>query len=217
MQKMRANSVDMLNGPLLPNIWVFSLPLMLTNLLQMLFQAADTVVVGRFAGQQALAAVGATGSLCFLLIALFNGLSMGSNVLIARYIGAGNHEKIEKSVHTSIAMSIYCGLFLVVAGFFLSRPMLELMSTPSDIIDMSELYMRIYFVSAFFGLIYTFGSSILRSKGDTKRPLFFLFVSGMTNVVLNLVFVIVFHMSVAGSGCPSGVHHPDEGAGRHPS
>ena len=109
---------------------------------------ADTVVVGRFAGQQALAAVGATGSLCFLLIALFNGLSMGSNVLIARYIGAGNHEKIEKSVHTSIAMSIYCGLFLVVAGFFLSRPMLELMSTPSDIIDMSELYMRIYFVSA---------------------------------------------------------------------
>ena len=95
MQKMRANSVDMLNGPLLPNIWVFSLPLMLTNLLQMLFQAADTVVVGRFAGQQALAAVGATGSLCFLLIALFNGLSMGSNVLIARYIGAGNHEKIE--------------------------------------------------------------------------------------------------------------------------
>lgn len=198
MQKMRANSVDMLNGPLLPNIWVFSLPLMLTNLLQMLFQAADTVVVGRFAGQQALAAVGATGSLCFLLIALFNGLSMGSNVLIARYIGAGNHEKIEKSVHTSIAMSIYCGLFLVVAGFFLSRPMLELMSTPSDIIDMSELYMRIYFVSAFFGLIYTFGSSILRSKGDTKRPLFFLFVSGMTNVVLNLVFVIVFQMSVAG-------------------
>lgn len=198
MQKMRANSVDMLNGPLLPSIWVFSLPLMLTNLLQMLFQAADTVVVGRFAGQQALAAVGATGSLCFLLIALFNGLSMGSNVLIARYIGAGNHEKIEKSVHTSIAMSIYCGLFLVVAGFFLSRPMLELMSTPSDIIDMSELYMRIYFVSAFFGLIYTFGSSILRSKGDTKRPLFFLFVSGMTNVVLNLVFVIVFQMSVAG-------------------
>ena len=198
MQKMRANSVDMLNGPLLPNIWAFAVPLMLTNLLQMLFQAADTVVVGRFAGQQALAAVGATGSLCFLLIALFNGLSMGSNVLIARYIGAGNHEKIEKSVHTSIAMSIYCGLFLVVVGFFMSRPMLELMSTPSDIIDMSELYMRIYFVSAFFGLIYTFGSSILRSKGDTKRPLFFLFVSGMTNVVLNLVFVIVFHMSVAG-------------------
>ena len=197
MQKIRSNSVDMLNGPLLPNIWAFSVPLMLTNLLQMLFQAADTVVVGRFAGQQALAAVGATGSLCFLLIALFNGLSMGSNVLIARYIGAGNYEKIEKSVHTSIAMSLYCGLFLVVVGFFMSRPMLELMSTPSDIIDMSELYMRIYFVSAFFGLIYTFGSSILRSKGDTRRPLFFLFASGTVNV-LNLLFVIVFQMSVAG-------------------
>lgn len=198
MQKIRSNSVDMLNGPLLPNIWAFSVPLMLTNLLQMLFQAADTVVVGRFAGQQALAAVGATGSLCFLLIALFNGLSMGSNVLIARYIGAGNYEKIEKSVHTSIAMSLYCGLFLVVVGFFMSRPMLELMSTPSDIIEMSELYMRIYFVSAFFGLIYTFGSSILRSKGDTRRPLFFLFASGTVNVILNLLFVIVFQMSVAG-------------------
>lgn len=198
MPSLRTRSVDMVNGPLLPSIWAFSVPLMLTNLLQMLFNAADTVVVGRFAGQQALAAVGATGSLCFLLVALFNGLSVGSNVLIARYLGAGDHDKIEKSVHTSMTMAMVSGLFLTVVGYFASRPMLQLMATPSDIIGLSELYMRIYFVGTFFMLIYNFGASILRSKGDTKRPLYFLCISGVTNAVLNLLFVVVFHMSVAG-------------------
>ncbi|MBP1581130.1 MAG: oligosaccharide flippase family protein, partial [Oscillospiraceae bacterium] len=128
MPSLRTRSVDMVNGPLLPSIWAFSVPLMLTNLLQMLFNAADTVVVGRFAGQQALAAVGATGSLCFLLVALFNGLSVGSNVLIARYLGAGDHDKIEKSVHTSMTMAMVSGLFLTVVGYFASRPMLQLMA-----------------------------------------------------------------------------------------
>ncbi len=198
MARFRSQSVDMVNGSLLKNIWAFSVPLMLTNLLQMLFNAADTIVVGRFAGQQALAAVGATGSLCFLLIALFNGLSVGSNVLIARYLGAGDYDKIEKSVHTSMTMAMISGVFLTVVGFFASRPMLRLMSTPEDIIGMSELYMRLYFVGTFFMLIYNFGASILRSKGDTKRPLFFLFVSGLTNVILNIIFVVVFQMSVAG-------------------
>lgn len=194
----RTKSINMVDGPLLPNIWAFSVPLMITNLLQMLFNATDTVVVGRFAGEQALAAVGATGSLCFLLISLFNGLSVGSNVLIARYLGAGDYDKIEKSVHTSMAMAIISGLFIVVSGFFMSRPMLQLMSTPSDIIGLSELYMRIYFVGTFFGLIYNFGASILRAKGDTKRPLYFLAISGVTNLVLNLLFVVFFKMSVAG-------------------
>lgn len=198
MPKAKSQTVDMLNGSLVENIWTFSVPLMLTNFLQMLFNTADTVVVGRFAGQQALAAVGATGSLCFLLVGLFNGLSVGSNVIIARYLGANRKENIEKAVHTSIAMSVVSGLVLAVAGFFMSKPMLRLMSTPSDIIDMSTLYMRIYFVGTFFGLVYNFGSSILRAKGDTKRPLYFLCISGLTNVVLNLVFVIVFKMSVAG-------------------
>ena len=198
MSNLRSQTVDMVNGPLLKNVWIFAVPLMLTNLLQMLFNAADTVVVGRFAGEQALAAVGATGSICFLLISLFNGLSIGSNVLIARYLGANDHEKIEKSVHTSITMAAVSGLFLAVLGFFLSKPLLNMMSTPSDIINLSELYMRIYFVGTFFGLIYNFGASILRAKGDTKRPLYFLFISGVTNMVLNLLFVVVFKMSVAG-------------------
>ena len=191
-------TVDMVNGPLLKNIWLFAVPLMLTNFLQMLFNAADTIVVGRFAGQQALAAVGATGSLCFLLVAIFNGLSMGSNVLIARYLGAGDEKNVAGAVHTAVTMSALSGLLLTVLGFFLSRPLLQLMSTPADIIEMSTLYMRIYFVGTFFGLIYNFGASILRAKGDTKRPLYFLFASGLTNVVLNVVFVVCFHMSVAG-------------------
>lgn len=194
----RSASIDMVNGPLLKNIWAFAIPLMLTNLLQMLFNAADTVVVGRFAGQQALAAVGATGSLCFLLISLFNGLSVGSNVLIARYIGANSYDDVEKSVHTTMAMAIVCGVFLAIMGFFVSRPMLRMMATPSDIIGLSELYMRIYFVGTFFSLIYNFGASILRAKGDTRRPLYFLCISGVVNALLNLLFVIVFKLSVAG-------------------
>ncbi|MBR5252123.1 MAG: MATE family efflux transporter [Oscillospiraceae bacterium] len=198
MSQTKQKNLDMLGGSLVGNIWAFAVPLMLTNLLQMLFNAADTIVVGRFAGQQALAAVGATGSLCFLLVGLFNGLAVGSNVIIARYIGANRQENIQKAVHTSIAMAVVCGVVLAVVGFFISKPMLRLMSTPADIIDMSTLYMRIYFVGTFFGLVYNFGASILRSKGDTKRPLYFLCVSGITNVVLNLVFVVFLHMSVAG-------------------
>ena len=198
MSKREKQTIDMTGGHLARNIWAFSVPLMLTNFLQMLFNTADTVVVGRFAGQQALAAVGATGSLCFLLVGLFNGLSVGSNVIIARYLGANRQENIEKAVHTSIAMSLVSGVVLAVAGFFMSQPMLKLMSTPGDIIDMSTLYMRIYFIGTFFGIVYNFGASILRAKGDTKRPLYFLCISGLTNVVLNLVFVVVFEMSVAG-------------------
>jgi len=198
MSAKNARTVDMTGDNLLKNIWMFSVPLILTNFLQMMFNAADTVVVGRFAGQQALAAVGATGSLCFLLISLFNGLSVGSNVIIARYIGANRSESISKAVHTSVAMSIASGLFLSVLGFFISKPMLRLMSTPADIIDMSTLYMRLYFVGTFFGIVYNFASSVLRAKGDTKRPLYFLCISGITNVVLNLVFVAFFKMGVAG-------------------
>lgn len=207
MAIQRLQTADMVHGPLLKNIWVFAVPLMLTNFLQMLFNAADTVIVGRFAGQQALAAVGATGSLCFLLISLFNGLSMGSNVLIARYLGAEDQRNVERAVHTAITMSALCGALLMVLGYFLSRPMLELMSTPADIIDLSELYMRIYFVGTFFSLIYNFGASILRAKGDTKRPLYFLSISGATNVLLNLLFVIVFKMSVAGVAIATAISH----------
>lgn len=207
MSNRKVQSADMVNGPLLKNIWVFAVPLMLTNFLQMLFNAADTVIVGRFAGQQALAAVGATGSLCFLLVALFNGLSMGSNVLIARYLGANDERNVERAVHTAVSMSALSGLLLMVLGYFLSRPLLQLMSTPPDIIDLSVLYMRIYFVGTFFSLIYNFGASILRAKGDTKRPLYFLSFSGVANVLLNMLFVIVFHMSVAGVALATAIAH----------
>ena len=198
MASNNARTMDMVHGPLVKNLWAFSVPIMITTLLQMFFNAADAIVVGRFAGEQALAAVGATGSLCFLVVGLFNGLSVGSNVLIARLIGAQDHENIGKSVHTSMAMAMVSGAFLTVVGFFMSRPMLKLMDTPADIIDGSTLYMRVYFIGTFFMMIYNFGSAILRAKGDTKRPLIFLFVSGGINVVLNAVFVIWLHWDVAG-------------------
>ena len=207
MSKQKVQTADMIHGPLFKNVWAFAVPLMLTNFLQMLFNAADTVIVGRFAGQQALAAVGATGSLCFLLIALFNGLSMGSNVVIARYLGANDERNVERAVHTAVAMSAVSGLLLFVVGYVICRPLLQLMSTPDDIIDLSVLYMRIYFVGTFFSLIYNFGASILRAKGDTKRPLYFLSISGVLNVLLNMLFVIGLKMSVAGVATATAIAH----------
>lgn len=198
MSRSSSKTMDMVNGPLLKNVLLFSLPMMATSFLQILFNAMDTIIVGKFAGEVALAAVGATGSLCFLLTALFNGLSVGSNVIIATLLGSNDHEKIQKAVHTSISMATAGGILLACLGFFLSKPLLTLMSTPSDIIDLSVLYMRLYFCGSIFMLVYNFGASILRSKGDTKKPLYFLCISGVMNVVLNLVFVVFFHMSVAG-------------------
>ncbi|MBR3167200.1 MAG: MATE family efflux transporter [Erysipelotrichaceae bacterium] len=190
--------MDMVNGPLLKNIILFSIPLMLSNFLQLLFNAADTIIVGKFAGENALAAVGATGSLCFLLTSLFSGLSVGSNVVIANAYGARDDDQIRRAVHTSIWLGIFCGLFLMATGFFLSRPMLQLMSTPENIIGGSTLYMRIYFAGVVALLIYNFGSAVLRSKGDTRRPLYFMMISGILNVLLNLLFVIAFKWDVAG-------------------
>ena len=198
MRMKSSRTMDMVNGPLLKNIFLFSVPLMLTNFLQMMFNAADTVIVGKFAGQQALAAVGATGSICFLLMSIFNGLSMGSNVIIAQLLGSQNMERVEKAVHTAMAMAGASGAVLAVVGSILAKPLLTLMDTPADIIDLSTLYMRIYFCGVFFMMIYNFGASILRSKGDTQRPLYFLAFSGALNVTLNVVFVVAFKMSVAG-------------------
>ena len=196
--KKTQRSMDMVNGPLLKNIFIFSIPLMITNFLQMLFNTADTIVVGKFAGQEALAAVGATASIVFLLTSLFNGLSIGSNVVIAKLIGSQDEEGVSKAVHTSMCIAIIGGLLLIVIGFFCSKYFLSWMSTPSDIIDLSSLYMKIYFAGVLFLLVYNFGASVLRSKGDTQRPLYFLMISGVLNVALNLLFVIVFKWSVAG-------------------
>lgn len=188
----------MCRGPLLGKIMVFALPLMLSGILQLLFNAADIVVVGRFAGSQALAAVGSTGALINLIINVFIGLSIGTNVLVARYYGAGEREQVRQSVHTSVLLSVVCGFVLVVVGLVLSRPLLELMGTPEDVIDMSTTYMRIYFCGMPVLMLYNFGAAILRSVGDTKRPLYFLIVAGVINVVLNLFFVTVLGMDVDG-------------------
>lgn len=188
----------MVHGPLLGKMLTFALPLMLSSVLQLLFNAADVIVVGRFAGSQALAAVGSTGSLINLLVNLFIGLSVGTNVLVARYLGGGDWDNCQETVHTSILLSVIGGAALVLVGVFLSRPLLRLMGSPSDVLDQATLYMQIYFAGMPVNMLYNFGSAVLRSTGDTKRPLYFLIIAGVINVALNLFTVIVLHMGVAG-------------------
>ena len=190
--------IDMCNGPLFGKILVFYFPLMLSGILQLLFNAADIAVVGRFAGNEALAAVGSTSSLTNLLVNLFIGLSVGANVLVARFYGAGQKEELKEMVQTAVATSVLGGILLVFVGFFASQPALALMGTPDDVIKHSVLYMRIYFAGMPFMMAYNFGAAVLRAVGDTKRPLYYLLIAGVVNVVLNLVFVIVFSMGVAG-------------------
>lgn len=194
----RKSELDIINGPLLPNIMRFSLPLMASGLLQLMFNAADIVVVGQFSGSEALAAVGATGSIVFLLTTLFNGLSIGSNVVIARYIGAKDRDRIDKTVHTSMYLSIVLGIALIFVGLVFCDLLLRIMDTPKDIIKLASLYLKIYFVGMPAMMIYNFGSALLRGKGDTRRPLIFLTISGCLNVALNLFLVIVMRWSVVG-------------------
>ena len=174
------------------------LPLMLSGILQLLFNAVDIIVVGRFTGRQALAAVGSTTALINIFTNLFIGISLGANVLAARFYASGKEKEMSETVHTSITLALISGLVMALAGVLLARFALNLMGTPNDVIDQSVLYMRIYFLGMPFFMLYNYGAAILRAVGDTKRPLFFLVISGMTNAVLNLVLVIVFHMGVAG-------------------
>ena len=190
--------IDMCNGPLAGKLLLFALPLILSSLLQLLFNAADVVVVGRYVGKEALAAVGSTSSLINLLVNLFVGFSVGTNVVVARDLGAGRGDDVRRSVHTSITMALFSGAVLLVAGVLLCRQMLEWMSSPADVIDLSTLYLRIYFLGMPANMLYNFGAAILRAQGDTRRPLYFLTIAGVVNVVLNLFFVIVVQMSVAG-------------------
>ena len=205
--------IDMCNGPLVGKILIFYVPLMLSGLLQLLFNAADIAVVGRFAGNESLAAVGATSSLTNLIVNLFIGLSVGANVLVARYYGAGQLKELKEMVQTAVATSVAGGVILVFVGLLVARPALLLMDTPMDVIDYSVLYMRIYFVGMPFMMVYNFGSAILRAVGDTKRPLYFLSVAGVVNVVLNLFFVIVCHMGVAGVATATVISGHLRGAG----
>ena len=190
--------IDMTSGPLLGKIVRFAIPLALAGMLQLLFNAADIVVAGRFAGPQALAAVGSTGALNMLIVNLFMGLSVGVNVLVARFYGGGHGKDLSETVHTAILTALACGIFLVFVGAGLSRPLLTLMGTPADVIDQSVLYMRIVFAGMPAMMTYNFGAAVLRAVGDTQRPLYFLLFSGVINVLLNLFCVIVLHMGVAG-------------------
>jgi len=195
---MSKKSVNMLSGPLLPNVISYTIPIILTSLLQLFFNAADLVIVGRFCGSVSVAAVGATGSLTSLMVNFFIGLSVGTGVTVAHSIGAGEDEAVRRTVHTAVPTAIVCGLVLTVLGVSLSGKMLEMMGTPENVLPLSAVYMRIYFAGMTFNLLYNFAASILRAAGDTKSPLIFLTVAGVVNVALNVVFVTVIDMNVAG-------------------
>ena len=190
--------IDMCNGSIMVKLISFSFPLMLSGMLQLMFNAVDIIVVGRFAGSQALAAVGSTTALINVFTYLFIGISMGTNVLAAQFFAAGKARQMSETVHTSIAFATVSGIVMVFVGIFFSRLALELMETPADVIDQSALYMQIYFLGMPFFMLYNYGAAILRAVGDTKRPLIFLIISGVINAVLNMILVIIFDLSVVG-------------------
>ena len=198
MADQKKYEMDMCSGSILKKMLMFTLPLMLSSILQLLFNAADIVVVGRFAGDNSLAAVGSTTALINLLTNLFVGLSIGANVTAARNYGGKREDALSRTVHTAVTISIISGVILTVIGVVGTKEMLRLMSTPDKIIDLAADYLRIYFAGITATTIYNFGSALLRAIGDTKRPLYYLLAAGAVNVVLNLLFVIVFKMDVSG-------------------
>ena len=200
---MKKRKVDMLEGNLLPNILLFTVPLILSGILQLLFNAIDMIVVGKFSGSASMAAVSSTGSLVNLIINLFIGLSVGCSVVIARRIGKNDYEEISKAVQTSITLAIFAGVLLTFVGIIFCRNFLQMMKSPADVIDLSTTYLRFYFTGVLATMVYNFGSAILRAKGDTKRPLMALMIAGVTNALLNLFFVIVLKLDVAGVGLAS--------------
>lgn len=197
-QKKSKYEIDMCNGSILDKLISFSIPLMLSGILQLLFNAVDIIVVGRFTGSEALAAVGSTTALINVFVNFFIGISLGSNVLAARFYAAGKDKEMSETVHTAITLALISGIVMGIVGVVSAKGTLQLMDTPDNVLDLSTLYMRIYFVGMPFFMLYNYGAAILRAVGDTKRPLMFLIVSGATNVVLNLILVIRFHLGVAG-------------------
>lgn len=197
-QKKNKYEIDMCNGSILDKLVSFSIPLMLSGILQLLFNAVDIIVVGRFTGSEALAAVGSTTALINVFVNFFIGISLGANVLAARYYASGKDQEMSETVHTAITLAAISGIIMGIIGIAAARGALELMGTPENVLSLSTLYMRIYFIGMPFFMLYNYGAAVLRAVGDTKRPLFFLIVSGLTNVVLNLILVIRFQMGVAG-------------------
>ena len=196
--KRNRNSIDMLHGPLWSRIIIFALPFMASSVLQQLFNAADIAIVGRFASSQAMAAVGSNTSVIALIVGLFTGMAVGTNVIVARLIGQGRSKDIHDAANTSMSIAIIGGLALIGIGNLVARPLLEVMGTPENVLDQAVLYLRLYTLGIPFALMYNFGSAILRSKGDSRRPLYALMASGVFNVALNMLFVIVFHLGVVG-------------------
>lgn len=192
------NEIDMLHGPLFMKMIMFTLPLAASSTLQQLFNSVDVAVMGRFASSQALAAVGSNAPVISLLINLFMGVSMGANVIISNHIGQNDRRSIRDAISTVGLVAIVSGLLMMVVGILVARPILTMMDTPADVLDMAVTYLRIFFLGIPFFMIFDFGSAILRSMGDTRRPLYILVAAGIVNTILNLVFVIIFHMGVAG-------------------
>lgn len=190
--------MDMCHGPLMKQIVTFAVPFVFSGLLQIFFHAADLMVVGRFSSHRALAAVGATGSLTMLIINIFLGISIGTNVMVSRYLGERNRKEVSRTVHTAVFSALAGGVLLAFIGIAFSRIFLQWMGTPDDVIDMSVLYMRIYFAGMPFIMLYNYGSSIMRAAGDSRRPFYFLVIGGILNVLLNLFFVLVCGMDVGG-------------------
>ena len=200
VNKVKKNKfeIDMCNGSIMDKLISFSLPLMVSGILQLAFNAVDIIVVGRFSGSQALAAVGSTTALINVFTNLFIGISLGANVLAARFYAAGKDREMSETVHTSITLALISGIMMAVIGVLLAKWALEIMGTPDDVIGQSALYMRIYFMGMPFFMLYNYGAAILRAVGDTKRPLMYLIAAGTANAVLDLILVIIFKMGVAG-------------------
>jgi len=198
--KSNKYEIDMCNGSIMDKLVSFALPLMLSGILQLMFNAVDIIVVGRFSGSEALAAVGSTTALINVFTNLFIGISLGANVLAARFFAAGRKEEMSETVHTSITLALISGILMAFVGLVFSKGALELMGTPEDVIGLSTLYMRIYFMGMPFFMLYNYGAAILRAVGDTKRPLYFLIIAGVINAGLNMVMVIVFGLGVSGVG-----------------
>lgn len=195
---VKSIQINMTEGPIFSKLLKFSIPLIFSSLLQLLFNAADIVVVGRFSGDNALAAVGSTGSLINLLVNLFQGLSIGTNVVAAHYFGANRKSELKETVHTAMLLSIYSGIIMTAVGVTFAVPILKLMQAPHEVLTLASVYLKIYFAGITATMIYNFGSALLRAVGDTQRPLYILFLAGIINVILNLIFVIIFHLDVAG-------------------
>ena len=196
--KKNKYEIDMCNGTIMDKLISFALPLMLSGMLQLTFNAVDIVVIGQFSGKQSLAAVGATTALINVFTNLFIGISLGANVIAARFYAAGRDKEMSETVHTAISLALISGIVMGIVGIVFSHGALQLMGTPSDVIDLSTLYMRIYFIGMPFFMLYNYGAAILRAVGDTKRPLMFLIISGVVNAALNLTLVIGAHLGVAG-------------------